>query len=173
MKIYLVFLLLLLVGFLMPVYADDGIEISVNKSVYFLRDTVVINGNLDKIIPDEDVIKFEILNPHGIVVDRFQIEIVDNDLDFTHRLSLIESIWNEDGLYRIRANYDYFLDTAYFHVFQSDTGLYRQIDSTIGLHQEQYSWTDEVEIFVVAPNFNTDNDVVEKIGTGGGNQLEL
>lgn len=151
---------------IIPIYADDDINISVDKSVYFLRDAVVINGNLDKLAPDEDWIKFEIINPHGIIVDRFQIEIVDDDLDFTHAISLIENIWNEEGLYRLRASYDYSIDTAYFHVFQSNTGLIRQIDSTIGLHKEQYSWTDEVEIYVVAPNFNLDNDDVEFIGTG-------
>jgi len=100
------------------------------------------------------------------VIDRFEINRESKGLVFNHSFSLIENIWNEDGLYRLRASYADFEDTAYFHVFQSDTGLDRHIDSTIGLDKEQYSWTDTVEIYVVAPDYNRDNDRIERIGKG-------
>jgi len=147
-------------------FAENEFTITLDKSMYFLRDTIIINGNLNFIDPDEDEIKFEIVNPFGIIVKRFEIDMDDNVFVFTHSLSLIENIWNEEGLYRIRASYTDFTDTAYFHVFQSNTGLARHIDSTIGLEQEQYGWTDKVEIYVVAPNFNRDNEIIERIGTG-------
>jgi hypothetical protein len=150
-----------------PIFADDDFSIKLDKNVYFLRDTLTINGNLDKIVPDEHDIKFEVINPRGVVVDRFEIQRNKVDLDFTHSFSLIENIWNEEGLYRIKASYVDTVDSAYFHLFQTDTGMDRQIDSTIGLDQKQYGWTDTVEIFVVAPNFNRDNDRIERIGLGG------
>lgn len=155
---------MIFVCFTISVYAVNEFSITLDKSIYFLRDAVIINGSLDRLVSDEDKIKFEIINPHGIIVDRFEIEI--NDLVFTHSLSLIEHVWNEDGLYRLRATYADSVDTAYFHVFQSNTGVSRHIDSTIGFDQEKYGWTDEVEIFVIAPNFNRDNGVIEKIGMG-------
>ncbi len=159
-------MLLTSVGFMMPIYAEDDFSITLDKSIYFLRDTLIINGNLDKIDPDEDKIKFEIVNPFGTVIDRFEVEREETGRDFTHSLSLIENIWNEDGLYRLRASYSDFTDTAYFHVFQSNTGLERHIDSTIGFDKTQYSWTDEVELYVVAPNFNRDNERIERVGVG-------
>lgn len=165
-SILIISIISLLAITIIPVYADDDITVTVDKSVYFLRDTIVINGSLDRIVSDEDTIKFEIVNPHGIVVNRFQIELDEVNFNFTHTLSLIENIWNDEGLYRLRASYNDSLDTVYFHVFQSNSGFDRQIDSTIGLHQEQYSWTDYVDIYVVAPNFNRDNTEIEIIGTG-------
>lgn len=158
--------MMLYIGFTIPINAENDFSIILDKSIYFLRDTVIINGDIDRNIPDDDRVKFEIINPRGIVVDRFEIEI-DDKLVFTHSLSLISSVWNDEGLYRIRATYADSMDTAYFHVFQSNTGLKRHVDSTIGFDKEKYGWTDEVEIFVIAPAFNRNNGAIEKIGMGG------
>ena len=45
----------------------------------------------------------------------------------------------------------------------------QQLDSTIRLDKEFYSWTDEIEIFVTAPSFNRHSGV-EQIGAGNLNQ---
>ena len=44
--------------------------------------------NLDKIDPDEDKIKFEIVNPFGTVIDRFEVEREETGRDFILKLTI-------------------------------------------------------------------------------------
>jgi len=146
-------------------FADSDITLKTDLSIYFFRDAIVLDGTVDRIIDNEDDVLIEIINPAGKVVNKRTIELDRETRQFFQNIPIVEHFWAPDGLYRIQATYEGLIGTTYFHVFQQKTGIPNIIESTVGLNKEVYSWTDTVEVFVVAPSFDRETHV-EYIGIG-------
>jgi len=141
-------------------------SVQTDKTVYFARDTIILDGTVEQLVKDLDSVRIEFVNPNGKVISEQNVKLDRDRLTFRTNISLVENYWNVEGLYRIKASYGDQHTSSYFHFFQSNSGIPEVIPSTIGLDKKHYTWTDNVEIFVVAPSFNKNNQV-DYIGSGG------
>lgn len=140
--------------------------VQTDKTMYFARDTIILDGTIEQLVKDLDNVRIEFVNPNGKIVSEQNVKLDKERLIFRTTISLVESYWNTEGLYRIKISYGDQHTSSYFHFFQSSSGIPQVIPSTIGLDKRHYTWTDNVEIFVIAPSFNKNNQI-DYIGSGG------
>lgn len=141
-------------------------NIQTDKTAYFARDTIILEGTVEHLVKDLDSVRLEFVNPNGKVISEQNVKLDRDRLTFRTSVSLVENYWNVEGLYRIKISYGEMHASSYFHFFQSSSGIPQTIPSTIGIDRKHYTWTDNVEIFVVAPSFNK-NSQIDYIGSGG------
>lgn len=158
-------LIILFSGSVMTAFANPT-SVQTDKTVYFARDTIILDGTIEQLVKDLDSVRLEFVNPNGKVISEQNVKIDRERLTFRTNISLVENYWNTEGLHRIKISYGDQHASSYFHFFQSSSGIPQTISSTIGLDKKHYTWTDNVEIFVVAPSFNK-NSQVDYIGSGG------
>ncbi|MFY9301289.1 MAG: hypothetical protein WAO91_08890 [Candidatus Nitrosotenuis sp.] len=140
--------------------------VQTDKTMYFARDTIILDGTVEQLVKDLDNVRIEFVNPNDKIISEQNVKLDKDRLTFRTSISLVENYWNTEGLYRIKVSYGDQHASSYFHFFQSSSGIPQVILSTIGLDKRHYTWTDSVEIFVVAPSFNKNNQV-DYIGSGG------
>lgn len=141
-------------------------SVQTDKTVYFARDTIILDGTVEQLVKDLDSVRLEFVNPNGKVISEQNVKLDRDRLTFRTNISLVENYWNVEGLYRIKMSYGEMHASSYFHFFQSSSGIPQTIPSTIGIDRKHYTWTDNVEIFVVAPSFNK-NSQIDYLGSGG------
>ncbi len=150
--------------------AEEDISVLTDKKLYFLRDTVNLTGEINKLL-DEDNVNIFLINPDGDVVRVFETEVDREEKKYRYKLSLIGNFLNIEGLYKIKTTYaESEANTSFLLFFSPDT--VEKLESTIELDKEIYSWTDTVEIFVFAPSYNKSNRI-EYIGKGSGSEGKI
>ena len=96
------FFVIILFFFATPSFAQELILVEVSSSSYEEGETIVISGEVDTIIPDDQV-TISIFN-EGNLIEIAQL-VVAQDGSFTHTILAEGKLWQNEGVYIVRAAY--------------------------------------------------------------------
>ncbi len=95
--------LILLIVFTLPVFAESLISVKTDASSYKEGETIVISGKVSTIITDTPVI-IQIINEDNTIVEIRQITVAE-DGNYSSTVRAEGSLWSKTGDYIIRASY--------------------------------------------------------------------
>lgn len=135
----------------------NEIMVQTDKSVYLPNDDVIlsiINQNKIQNIP----MNVEITGPKGLVYRKsMPIELDDNNGIYQELILTSGTNWSSDqeAEYKITAEYGGLVHSSIIYV--------HRLGAIVELDQKIYTWTDKVDITVIAPESATDTDSINKI----------
>jgi len=136
-KVIIISVLILLVTFTVPAFADSLITVQTNANSYKEGETVVISGKVDTVITGTPV-TMQIFN-EGNLVDIAQITVAE-DGSYSHTIIAQGPLWAKNGDYTVRVsfgegniaetqfNYSLKTEVTTTDVFEVDAGSYGTFD---------------------------------------------
>jgi len=158
----LLFILFFIVSVLPNSFADNEIEFQTDESIYYLRDTISLCGDV-KYLQNQDFVFIEIEDSNGNVVFQTATDLDLNTREFVEDITLIDSIWNE-GEYSIITTFRDSSTQQRILIFPSQGTEPEYIASSISFDKPFYSLNDKVRITIDSPSLNQNSKQIEPIG---------
>ena len=165
-----IFAVLLIVTLGYPAYGE--LTATVDNLSYSPRDIIIIQGDVDQRIEGYDYVLITVFDSEGTVVLDTDVELTQNNV-FHYRLNLVTNNWDVYGPYEIQVQYVHEVRNLMFYYLSSVESPLTHIESRIQLDKEVYDWIDEIQITVIAPFFNIDEDRIETLGSKNKNNIEI
>jgi len=136
---------------------DDNINFFLDKTRYYPRDTIYIEGWINNVNSTE--IQIDILNPEKQIIVHQRVKLQEiHEID--HSITTLGREWNKEGFYQIRVSHSGESEKRLFAF--GDFNL-NEFKPEINLDKEVYSWTDDLKINIISPNDNKNNHQIDKI----------
>ena len=138
---------------------DSTFNISVDQTEYFLKQTILLTGTTNEIIPYESM-KFTVIDPNGKQINDGSLFTVDGEFDTILSINSNPPVFGE---YVIAAEYGDHVDSTTFSLIENIVEIDNESTSSnemiLQLDDFQYLENDYMNISGSLPNFDSDSDI--------------
>ncbi|ARS64688.1 hypothetical protein NMSP_1070 [Candidatus Nitrosomarinus catalina] len=141
---------------------DSVFKIGVDQNEYFLKQTILLTGTTNEIIPYESM-KFTILDPTGKQIDSGSLFTVDGEFDTIISINSAIPVFGE---YIITAEYGEHISSTKFSLIEKTIEIVTDDSSNemiFTLDDFQYVENAYVKISGILPNFDPDSDIYYQV----------
>ena len=141
---------------------DSVFKIDVDQNEYFLKQTILLTGTTNEIIPYESM-KFTILDPTGKQIDSGSLFTVDGEFDTIISINSAIPVFGE---YIITAEYGEHISSTNFSLIEKTVEIVTDDSSNemiFTLDDFQYVENAYVKISGILPNFDPDSDIYYQV----------